>query len=98
MVVLEGMLHGLAIVAANVGGPKEILADEETALFCEPRDAASLEARVLRLIKDSSLRLRLGCNAAREVRSHWLYSKIMGRMSQVYLEAANLRCSSVSVR
>jgi glycosyltransferase involved in cell wall biosynthesis len=93
MVVLEGMLHGLAIVAANVGGPKEILADEETALFCEPRDAASLEARVLRLIKDSSLRLRLGCNAAREVRSHWLYSKIMGRMSQVYLEATNLRCS-----
>jgi glycogen synthase len=30
MVVLEGMLHGLAIAAAAVGGPAEILDDEDT--------------------------------------------------------------------
>ena len=35
MVILEGMLYGLAIVAALAGGPKEILIGERTGLFYE---------------------------------------------------------------
>jgi len=33
MVILEGMLYGLPIVAANVGGPAEILAHERTGIL-----------------------------------------------------------------
>src|SRR5262249_31289134 len=42
MVVLEGMLEGMAVAAADVGGPGEILQAERTGLLFAPRDAESL--------------------------------------------------------
>ena len=50
--------YGLPIVAAQVGGPKEILISERTGLFSEPKNATSLAAQVIRLIRDPELRLR----------------------------------------
>jgi glycogen(starch) synthase len=88
MVILEGMLYGLPIVAACVGGPKEILITERTGLFCEPKDVASLGAQVLRLIRDPALRMRIGRAAARQVRSCWLHKHVLDRMKNVYREAA----------
>jgi glycogen synthase len=86
MVILEGMLYGLAIVASAVGGPMAILKDECTGLLCAPKNAASLARQVIRLIKDDALRLKLGRNAAMEVRSQWLYSSIVQQMRRVYAE------------
>lgn len=94
MVILEGMLYGLAIVAALVGGPKEILTSERTGLFCEPKDVASLAAQVIRLIRDPALRSDLGANAAADVRSRWLHHQVLSRMNNVYVEAASLRQST----
>jgi glycogen(starch) synthase len=94
MVILEGMLYGLAIVAAQVGGPKEILIGEQTGLFCEPKDVVTLATQVIRLILDPALRTALGAKAAIEVRSRWLHERVLGRMNSVYVEAASLRQSS----
>ena len=91
MVILEGMLYGLPIVATSVGGPREILTSERTGLFCEPKDMASLQAQVMRLIADPELRLRLGREAAVEVRSRWLYEHVLDGMNNVYEEAVSLR-------
>ena len=88
MVILEGMLYGLAIIAARVGGPKEILNSERTGLFCEPKDTASLEAQVIRLISDPDLRMRIGREAAQEVRSRWLHEHVLEQMNKVYREVA----------
>jgi glycosyltransferase involved in cell wall biosynthesis len=89
MVILEGMLYGLPIVAASVGGPKEILTSEHTGLFCEPKDSASLGAQVIRLIRDPELRISIGREAAKSVRSLWLHEHVLGRMKGVYDEAAS---------
>jgi glycogen synthase len=89
MVILQGMLYGLAIVASAVGGPMAILNDECTGLLCAPKNAASLARQVIRLIKDDDLRLKLGRNAAMEVRSRWLYSSIVQQMGRVYAEVAS---------
>ena len=88
MVILEGMLYGLPIVATRVGGPNEILSSERTGLFCEPKDVASLQAQVIRFIRDPALRLRLGRNAAAEVRSRWLFKRVVDKMLEVYKEAS----------
>jgi glycogen(starch) synthase len=88
MVVLEGMLFGLAIVASAVGGPREILTDGHTGILCEPKSATSLHREIVRLVKDPDLRHRLGRNAAREVRSRWLYRNVVERMRSVYRELA----------
>jgi glycosyltransferase involved in cell wall biosynthesis len=86
MVILEGMLHGLAIAATSVGGPADILKDEETALLFPPRNIAALADSVLRLIKDNRLRNRLGNRAAREVRRNWLWPRVVKTMRTVYSE------------
>jgi len=97
MVILEGMLYGLPIVAALVGGPKEILTSEHTGLFCAPKDVTSLQAQIIRLIRDPELRLRIGHEAAMEVRSRWLHKNVLSRMTNVYRDAVSLRVSPISL-
>lgn len=86
MVVLEGMLHGLPIIATNVGGPAAILADGRTGLLIPPFDPEALARALLRLLQDPELRWRLGAEAAEEVRRTWLWNQTAVVMRAVYLE------------
>jgi glycosyltransferase involved in cell wall biosynthesis len=86
MVVLEGMLHGLPIIATHVGGPSAILEDGRTALLIPPFHPEALAGALLRLVKDSELRRRLGGAAAEEVRGMWLWTQIAEKMRAVYVE------------
>jgi glycosyltransferase involved in cell wall biosynthesis len=87
MVVLEGMLHGLPIVATRTGGPASILAHGRTGLLVPPKDPRALASALLRLVEDRALRLRLGAAAAAEVRRSWLWPRIVEKMAAVYAEA-----------
>lgn len=62
--VLEAMAAGQAIVSTAVGGPAEILADGETALFVPPDDPAAMADAFERLLEDPALIRRLGSAAA----------------------------------
>ena len=88
MVVLEGMLHGLPIVATKVGGPSAILADGRTGLLVPPFDSDALAESLLLLLRDPQLRHRLGAAAADEVRRNWLWQQAAERMRAVYREIA----------
>jgi len=88
MVVLEGMMNGIAIVAANTGGPAEILEHERTALLVPPRDATALAAALTRVLLDDSLRSRLVAAAARQVRRKWLWSSRVSLFRGVYTDAS----------
>jgi glycogen(starch) synthase len=87
LVVLEGMLYGLPIVAAAVGGPREILQDRETGLLFAPGNVSALAENVVRLVEDPALRDRLGAAAAHEVRKKWLWSAIAPRVWAIYGDA-----------
>jgi glycogen(starch) synthase len=91
MVVLEGMLYGLPIVASNIGGPAEILEHECTGLLVPPRDSVRLALDIVRLIDGPQLRRRLGLTAAQVVRQEWSYSRIVQKMSAVYIESVARR-------
>jgi len=93
MVVLEGMIHGLAVAAAAVGGPAEILRDGETGLLFAPRDAQALASAILRLAQDPDFRLRLADAGARDVRENWLWPCIVQKMQRVYEEVVTGRHS-----
>jgi glycogen synthase len=86
MVVLEGMLHSLPIVASAIGGPAEILRDERTGLLVPARDSGALARALVRLVKDVPTRLRIGAAAAREVRRRWTWPQRVRRMRAVYRE------------
>jgi glycosyltransferase involved in cell wall biosynthesis len=87
MVILEGMLHGLPIVASAVGGPADILEHGRTGLLVPPRDIGALAESILDLVRDPARRRRMGAAAATEVRRTWLWPRLVEKMQIVYHEA-----------
>jgi glycogen synthase len=97
MVILEGMLHGLAIAASAVGGPVEILDHERTGLLFPERDAKALAEAILRLVNDPDHRLRIGAAGSREVREKWLWHRIIKKMQRVYEELMPAAACGVAI-
>lgn len=62
-VVVEGMAVGLPVIAADGGGPAEVITHERNGLLYAPGDADALAQALLRLTSDQSLRERLGAAA-----------------------------------
>lgn len=60
MVNVEAMASGKPVVSTRRGGPSETVLDGETGYLVDPRDPAALAARVITLLRDSSLRARMG--------------------------------------
>ena len=58
--ILEAMAAGLPVIASDVGGVAELVADGETGLLVPPADPARLAEALERLLQDRSLRRRLG--------------------------------------
>ena len=98
MVILEGMLYGLPVVASGVGGPVEILAHERTGLLFPPRDVGALADSIIRLLEEPQLRQRIGRAAAAEVRTRWAWPALVGTMRQIYEEICVARNSEVVTR
>jgi len=96
MVILEAMRYGLAIAAAEVGGPAEILEDERTGLLFPPHDTLALARTLIRLTRHRSLRRQLGDAAMEEARRRWLWPSQIERYHDVYRLAAAGRCASSS--
>src|SRR6266487_288698 len=98
MVILEGMLHGLPIVASAVGGPAEILHDEHTGLLFPPTDVQALSRQLIRLVHNAGLRQRLGMAAAAQLRSRWLWPQTVQAMRHVYEEVIPPAASPLILR
>jgi glycosyltransferase involved in cell wall biosynthesis len=86
MVLLEGMIHGLAIAAADVGGPSEILTHNTTGLLFSPRDVPALVDTLVQLLASPSLRHRLARAAVDEVRRSWAWPRIVQQVRGIYVE------------
>jgi glycosyltransferase involved in cell wall biosynthesis len=63
MGVLEAMSSGVPIVTTPVGGVPDVLTDEVSALLFEPGDVPGLRERLVRLLEDADLRVKLASRA-----------------------------------
>jgi glycosyltransferase involved in cell wall biosynthesis len=61
--VLEYMQAGLAIVATDVGGIPDLIADGEQGLLVQPRDPEALADAVVRVLGDPGLAAKMGSGA-----------------------------------
>ncbi len=84
LVVVEGMTYGCPIIAANHGGPSEILQDQRTGLLYEPGDLAGLAARIRQLVADKELRLKLGANAVKFMEHSFSITETADRVYDTY--------------
>lgn len=69
-VYLEASAHGLPILANQVGGVEDAVQSETTGILLEPNNASKMRFELERLIKDSSLRQKLGENGRKWASQH----------------------------
>jgi glycosyltransferase involved in cell wall biosynthesis len=91
-VVLEGMAHGLPVIAADAGGPAELVIDGQTGLLTAPGDIGALSDAMRRLADDSVLRQRLGASARKAVAA-FTPDVISAQISRVYWQVLKKRSS-----
>jgi len=87
LVILDGMQHGLAVIASSIGGALDIIRHGETGLLFTPKDIGALASCIIMLLKDPNLQHQIGANAAKEIQNNWLWSNIINRLLVVYREA-----------
>ncbi len=79
MSVIEAMLTGLPVVAANVRGPAEQVVQEVTGVLVPPGDASSLAAALRRMAADKDLRRRMGAAGRERAVARYDEAKVLAR-------------------
>ena len=83
-VIMEAMAAGKPVVSTNVGGVPELIKDGWNGFLVSSEDVDSMAEKVKDLIKDSSLRKRLGRNAATFVREHFSVENMVNKTEELY--------------
>ncbi len=82
-VVVEAMAAGLAVVAADAGGPAEVITDGVDGLLYPMGDAEALASRLRALAADPALRARLG-EAGRRRAQDFTPERVAAQVADVY--------------
>lgn len=83
IVFLEASAVGLPVVVGDSGGAPDAVRDGETGLLVDGRDRAAVTERVVRLLRDTHLRRRLGSTGRRWVTRDWTYDRSAARLAEL---------------
>jgi glycosyltransferase involved in cell wall biosynthesis len=86
MVVLEGMSLKKPVIAANIGGPVEIIEDGISGFLVPPNEPGIVAGRIDVLLQDQGLRQRIGDNALRRVEEKFNLELFSKALNNVYTE------------
>lgn len=90
LVVAEGMAAGVAVVAADAGGPAELITDGVDGCLYPPGDVDALAACLRRLGADEEMRARLG-RAGQRRAAVLTPSRVAPRVAEVYRDLLETR-------
>jgi glycosyltransferase involved in cell wall biosynthesis len=85
---LEAMAHARPVVAADVGGLRDLVVNGETGYLIPPRDVPSLRGALERLLTDRDLRRRLGKAGRRRAAEHFSWERTVSETLSAYADAA----------
>ena len=89
-VIIEGMICKKLVIAANEGGPSEIISHGEDGLLFEPRDSKSLQKALGKSINDTELRQKIG-DEAYNTAQEYLTDAITRQVIQAYRNHLSLK-------
>jgi len=96
LALLEAAANGRCIVATNVGGIPEIIANNESGVLVPPGDVDALAGVLARLLSEPDLRLALASNATTTVQKHWSIQRTADRYLALLLPAQRLALKSTT--
>ncbi len=88
IVNLEAMACGCAIVASDVGGIPEVVADGVTGLIVPPRDEAALAAAINALVRDPGRAASLGARGRERAVAEFSWPRIAAQTADLYARLA----------
>ncbi|MBI5238208.1 MAG: glycosyltransferase family 4 protein [Deltaproteobacteria bacterium] len=84
--ILEAAAMKKAVVAFRTGGVDEVVVDGITGVLVEPSDTKALAQAIIRLLKDSPLRQRMGQEGRRLVEKNYSNDAMVEAMRSLYME------------
>jgi glycosyltransferase involved in cell wall biosynthesis len=85
-VVMEAMCMGLPVIATNIGGSVEQVAEGETAYLVPPNDPAALADKLELLLRDAAACKRFGKAGRRRIGEHFTLKGMVEKIVRVYEE------------
>jgi glycosyltransferase involved in cell wall biosynthesis len=82
--IVEASACGLPVVVTRVGGLPEVVVDGDTGLVVEREDVQAASDAILRLMKDPSLRKKMGEAGRRRVSAKYPWSESVAQMERTY--------------
>ncbi|MEW5977042.1 MAG: glycosyltransferase family 4 protein [Acidobacteriota bacterium] len=92
-VLVEALFLGVPAVATNVDGVSEVVQDGKSGYLVAPADVEALADRVLRILQDDQLRIRLG-EAGKHSVSQFSAEKMLSDYASLYREVAAVNGST----
>jgi glycosyltransferase involved in cell wall biosynthesis len=84
--IIEAQAAGKAVVSTNVGGIKNIVIPNETALLSESNDVEGFSANLLHLVENESLRMRMKNTGWKTVENKFSHTRLIQDMKKLYAE------------
>jgi glycosyltransferase involved in cell wall biosynthesis len=89
MAILEGMASGLPLVATAVGAVPTVVFDGRTGVLVPPEDPQLLASAIVKLLRDSTKRKRLGAAARKLIEDGFSAARMTDDYLRVYEAAAS---------
>ncbi|GGL81824.1 glycosyl transferase [Streptomyces fumigatiscleroticus] len=84
IVPLEAMACGVPVLATDVGGHRDSVADGTTGRLVPPQDPAAIAAAARELLADDRMRRRYGAAGRERVLTHYTWRRVADGAEQVY--------------
>jgi len=81
---LEAMSCAVPVVGSRIGGLPEVIVNEETGFLCDPNDVSCMTAITLGLLRDETLRRKIGASARERAVTEFGRDRIVRRYIESY--------------
>jgi glycosyltransferase involved in cell wall biosynthesis len=84
LVIIEGMAMGKAVIATDIGGPREIIMSGETGLLVSPNNPRELAAAIEHLLSDPIKAKEMGKRARQDAETRFRVGEYARQIERVY--------------
>ncbi|MEO0270724.1 MAG: glycosyltransferase family 4 protein [candidate division WOR-3 bacterium] len=86
IVLLEAMASSVPVVASNIEGYRFVLEDGKEGFFSEPKNPDDIAEKLIYLLKNEDLRIRMGEMGRKKVIEKFSWDKIASQVESYYFE------------